>query len=237
MMNTFLITGDQSKALLEFLKAGSIPFDYVRKKNQLVFEKGGSTLAKIRLPISLNSPESYYKSPDDRANYVLIMIRSGVASAGYFEDGENIDHRVFRAYMVRKKQGMSQLKYLKTKGKSRAGSRVRLADTLDFFEKINGRLNEYFESFHVDRIGMSCPVTLIPYFYGSKTPTPFRKEDPRIFKIPKHVQNPTYESLLDVNNYLLKGEISYAAEGKELIDLFLEVMGDIKSQSPDEENW
>ena len=47
--------------------------------------------------------------------------------------------------MVRKKRGVSQIKHLKTKGKSRAGSRVRLAETEEFFENINGRLQDYFE--------------------------------------------------------------------------------------------
>lgn len=237
MTNTLLITEDQSKALLQFLRTQRLVWEYLPAKNQLVFDQEGSTALTFRLPISISSPETYYNVPNDRANYVLLMIRSGIASVGYFEDGENIDHKVFRAYMVRKKQGVSQIKYLKTKGKSRAGSRVRLAETQEFFEGINARLNGYFQTYHVDRVGISCPVTLIPYLYSANIPPPFAKDDARIFKIPKHVQNPTYESLMNINGYLLKGEIKYKEEGQELLTTFLQIINDKKNQPSNDDDW
>lgn len=236
-MNTLLISEDQSKSLLRFLRTHPLELKYLRNKNQLVFDQEGSTILTFRLPISLPSTDILDEIPEDRANYVLLMIRSGIASVGYFEDGENIDHKVFRAYMVRKKQGVSQIKYLKTKGKSRAGSRVRLAETREFFEGINGRLNDYFKKYHVDRIGISCPITLIPYLYGSKLPTPFAKDDPRIFRIPKHVQHPTFDALMEVNGYLLKGEIKYNAEGEELRDILLQAMDNEKKPPSLEDDW
>lgn len=237
MMNTLLISEDQSKDLLQFLLTDPLKWEYAQDKNQLVFDQEGSKTLTFRLPISIASPQTFIENPEDRANYVLLMMRSGIASIGYFEDGENIDHKVFRAYMVRKKQGMSQLKYLKTKGKSRAGSRVRLAETAEFFEQINERLNDYFSEYHVGRIGLSCPVTLIPYLYGSKVPSPFGKDDPRLFKIPKHVQKPTFESLMAINQYLLKGEIKYKEEGKEVLEMLLAALAREKKQSPPEDDW
>lgn len=236
-MNALLITEDQSKSLLQFLSTYPRASEYLPVKNQLVFDQEGSAILTFRLPISISAPQDYNNIPHDRINYVLLMVRSGIASIGYFEDGENIDHKVFRAYMVRKKQGMSQLKYLKTKGKSRAGSRVRLAETEEFFEQINARLNDYFSEYHIDRIGLSCPVTLIPYLYGSKVPTPFGKDDPRIFKIPKHVQHPTFDSLMGINEYLLKGEIKYKEEGKALFNILLHALVDQKDQPSLDDDW
>src|SRR5690606_1132924 len=195
-MKTVLISEAQSKTLLSLPPVMNIELSFNPVKNQVVFYHNQTSLLKFRMPISISSPEAFYNFPEDRANYVLIMIRSGIATVGYFEDGTNIDHKVFRAYMVRKKQGKSQIKYLKTKGKSRAGSRVRLAEALDFFEEINHRLQLYFKVHRIERIGLSCPVTLIPYFYGSKVSTPFAKGDERILKVPKHIQNPTFESLM-----------------------------------------
>src|SRR5690606_20973815 len=173
MMNTLLITEDQSRTLMQLLRKQPKHYEFVAAKNQLVFFHEHTAILTFRLPISMDSPQAFYDYPEDRSNYVLLMIRSGIASVGYFEDGNNMDHKVFRAYMVRKKQGMSQIKYLKTKGKSRAGSRVRLAETVAFFEEINHRLQLYFKVHRIERIGLSCPVTLIPYFYGSKVSTPF----------------------------------------------------------------
>ena len=237
MTNALLITEDQSKTLLQFIRTKPLVWEYIPAKNQLLFDHEGSTTLTFRLPISISSPEAFYDLPYDKASYVLLLIRSGIASVGYFEDGENIDHKVFRAYMVRKKQGMSQIKYLKTKGKSRAGSRVRLAETMEFFEQINERVNEYFDEYPIDRIALSCPITLIPYLYGSKVPTPFAKDDPRIFKIPKHVQHPTFDSLMEINKFLLKGEIKYKEEGKELLSTFVQAMANKNNQSPAEDDW
>lgn len=237
MMKSLLITEAESKTLLRFLSTYPSPSEYLPHKHQLVFDQEGYRALTFRLPLSIHSPEAHHLLPDDRTNYVLIMIRSGIASVGYFENGENIDHKVFRAYMVRKKQGMSQLKYLKTKGKSRAGSRVRLAETQEFFKQINGRLTDYFSEYHIDRIGLSCPITLIPHLYGSKIPTPFDKDDPRIIKIPRHVQNPTYESLMNINEYLLKGEIQYEEEREELLNIFLAAIVPQKNQPSHEDDW
>lgn len=239
-MKSILITEAQSKALLKFLDTYPAPADsadYLPHKHQLVFDREEARQLTFRLPFSIHSPKQPSLLSDDRTNYVLIMIRSGIASVGYFENGENIDHKVFRAYMVRKKQGMSQLKYLKTKGKSRAGSRVRLAETQEFFEQIAARLNDYFQHYHIDRIGLSCPVTLVPHFYGAQPSVPFSKADPRIVKIPKHIQNPTYESLMNINAYLLKGEIKWQEEAAPLLDSFLAAINPQKNQPPDEDDW
>ncbi|HLT06550.1 MAG TPA: hypothetical protein VK014_03430 [Cyclobacteriaceae bacterium] len=235
MMNNLLISEDQSKTLLQFLEKHPLEWRYETRKHRILFEGDDDKLVTFRLPISIPSPGAHYHIPDDRCNYILLMVRSGIASVGYFENGVNIDHKVFRAYMVRKKQGMSQIKYLKTKGKSRAGSRVRLADTREFFEDINTRLALYFDDFHIERIGLSCPATLFPFLFKSKIPTPFEKNDPRILKIPKHIQHPTFEALLDTNAYLLQGELQYKEEG-ELVKQLLQAFATQKKQSQDD-SW
>lgn len=236
-MQTHLISELQSKELLDILLADKINYTYNIRKNELEFYDGPQILLKFRIPISISSPNAYYNFPQDRASYVLILIRSGIASVGYFEDGEVQDHKVIRAYMVRKKQGKSQIKYLKTKGKSRAGSRVRLASSLEFFEKINERLLTYFSRFSIERIGLSCPATLIPYFYGSKNPPPFGKADKKILRIPMHVQNPTYETLEDVNAFMLKGELKYTEEGNSIFQEWTKKLLEGDNIGDDEDNW
>ncbi len=236
-MDTVIISEAQSRKLLDIILRDNISYEPDGKKNQLLFCQNYARVLSFRLPISIVSPEAYYSHPEDRPNYVLIIIRSGIAVSGYFEDGEVMDHKVFRAYMVRKKQGMSQIKYLKTKGKSRAGSRVRLAESLEFFEEINQRLALYFKEQYIERIGLSCPVTLIPYLFGSKTATPFEKGDNRIFKIPQHVQHPTYKSLMATNDFLLKGELKYTKEGEDLLNYFLKNIEIKQPPLPDPDDW
>lgn len=236
-MDTFLLSETQCRELLGLMQADKIDCRFQPKKNELEVYDGFRAALKLRLPISITSPAAFYDFPADRASYVLILIRSGIASVGYFEDGHVQDHKVFRAYMVRKKQGSSQIKYLKTKGKSRAGSRVRLAESLEFFETINERLGIFFREYRVDRIGLSCPVTLLPYLYGSKVPPPFEKGDKRILKIPKHIQNPTYESLLETNRFLLMGELKYPEEGREFFRRLMAKILPLDDGEEEEENW
>ncbi|WP_215226116.1 hypothetical protein [Echinicola shivajiensis] len=236
-MEERLITADECEKIMEKLSTYAFHQEYQPQRNTLILSDGDEKKLQIRLPVYWHSPTDHNKNQLDQTNYVLLMIRSGIASIGYFENGENMDHKVFRAYMVRKKQGKSQIKYLKTKGKSRAGSRVRLAETLVFFEDINERLQYYFNEFRVDKIGLSCATTLIPYLFGSKVATPFEKDDARLFKIPKHIPNPTYEALLDTNDFMLKSEVQFDSSLKELIYGFIEKNSPQSNSNEEEEDW
>lgn len=177
-----------------------------KKKRTITFYgSNDDKIFKIRFAINVDfDQESKKIIPLDFQNHIVLIIKSGIASIAFFENRQLIDHKVFRAYMVRKKQGKSQIKYLKTKGKSRAGSRVRLQETIDFFENINQRLLEYFNEYRIDTIAFSCSQTLIPYLFQSKTLTPFDKKDDRIYKIPKHIDSGTHENLMEVNSQLFE---------------------------------
>jgi hypothetical protein len=124
--------------------------------------------------------------------------------------------------MVRKKQGKSQIKHLKTKGKSRAGSRVRLQETLDFFDNINERLQAYFEDKRVDLIALGCSPTLFPYFFQGKKLPPFEKSDQRILKIPVHIPSATFENLEKAYRSISQTKIWIDEKNKEFVNSFLE---------------
>ncbi|WP_299990755.1 hypothetical protein [uncultured Pontibacter sp.] len=204
-MNRF-IPKDKAAELLRIIQDADCQTIYDPEKHRLaLLGNTNDELAYFRLPITKPAPGT--ENPEVKINYVILLIQSGSCAMGYFENGRCLNHKVFRSYMVRKKQGKSQIKYLKTKGKSRAGSRVRLGETAEFFENINGRLQEYFLQHRIDRIAISCSKTLLPYLYTSSVPTPFDKRDPRLFKIPKHIHTPIYEVLLDANRFLQRGEL------------------------------
>lgn len=218
-MNQFIPKGP-SALLVEHIKNSSFNYRYDYEKHRIILlDETGAEMVLFRLPISLPP----VGEPADRpVHYIILLIQAGNCAIGYFEDEQNLDHKVFRAYMVRKKQGKSQIKYLKTKGKSRAGSRVRLGETAEFFENINGRLQAYFEAYEVDRIAISCSKTLIPYLFSSKVSTPFDKKDERIFRIPRHVHTPIYEVMMDTQKFLLKGELIYEEPQQALVDKLLQ---------------
>lgn len=148
----------------------------------------------LRLPLHLAINEQLVIT-DEWQTAIYLAIASGSAAISIMEGEENLYHTTFGAYMTRKKQGYSQIKYLNKKGKSRAGSRVRLAETLSFFENINSTLQELFDYHEFDRIALSCSVSLIPLLYGSKIPCPFDKQDDRLYKIPLHLPQSNFSNL------------------------------------------
>lgn len=187
----------------------------------VILDETGNERVYFRLPIDFPPPSELSLQEENQVHYVILLIQSGSCAMGYFENGINLDHKVFRAYMVRKKQGKSQVKHLKTKGKSRAGSRVRLGETIEFFENINARLQEYFEEHEIHRIAMSCSKILIPYLFNSKVSTPFEKKDERLFKIPRHIHTPIYDVMMDTHKFLLKGELIYEEAHQAIVDELL----------------
>jgi hypothetical protein len=229
-MNRFL-SQDTSLLLLQHIGHAALPsvYDYEKHRMSLLDENQQEWL-HFRLPIVFAPPGKEVVTKENQVHYIILLIQSGSCATGYFENGINLDHKVFRAYMVRKKQGTSQIKYLKTKGKSRAGSRVRLAETVEFFENINERLQEYFAQHQIDRIAMSCSKTLLPYLFASKVTPPFDKRDPRIFKIPKHIHTPIYEVMLDTHKFLLKGELMYEETYQARVDELLGNLRDVRLQ-------
>ncbi|WP_114784195.1 hypothetical protein [Botryobacter ruber] len=231
-MNRFIAT-EKAAALLHTLQDSGARLAYEYEKHRVVLlDEAGNEQVYFRLPLVLPPPGTP-PAEETPVNYIVLLIQSGSCALGYFENGVNRDHKVFRSYMVRKKQGKSQLKYLKTKGKSRAGSRVRLGETVEFFENINERLQAYFEAHEVHRIAISCSKTLIPYLYGSKVATPFDKNDPRLYKIPKHIHTPIYEVLLDANRFLQRGELIYEENRQALVE---ELLGAAEDEFEDEED-
>ncbi len=238
-MKNILLDNKGIKLYFNYMLSKDIPVSYLPKKRKLLFRNPTSE-QPIGIRLSLNL--SYNETSNELItqsfiNQVFVMIRSGIACCGFFENGELVDHKVFRAYMVRKKQGKSQVKYLKTKGKSRAGSRVRLAETLEFFEAINERLNDYFDSYRVDQIALSCATTLIPYLFGSKVSTPFLKNDPRLIPIPKHIPSPTYEALKETSSFMLKNELQWDEGSDWLIESFQQEENSSNEPGKTSDDW
>lgn len=203
--------------LLSFVKK-YYSFQYDYKKHCIeILDKQNEVDAYIRLPL-------HYKIDDtlgllnDETVVVYLTIEAGNAAVSLRYGEEELYHKTFSAYMTRKKQGMSQIKYLNKKGKSRAGSRVRLASTLEFFETINTKLNELFIKYSVDRVAFSCTPTLLPYLYDSKIETPFDKKDSRLYKIPLHLPQSNYTNLVGVIKKL-KAPVLFYREGFDCVPL------------------
>lgn len=149
--------------------------------------------------------ESYLKTiPDEPAPYAIILMQAGQASLGTFWDGHIEHHKVIRKYMVRKKQGKSQIKHLKTKGKSRAGSRIRLKETTHFFEEIHETLEGWHALEEAEQLFYHCGPTMWGMLFQAKSAT-LQPDDARLRHVPHHVNLPSHEELLRINRIILQG--------------------------------
>lgn len=185
-----------------------------KDKKSLVGEDSEQTkIIEFKFPLSFpvieekESLDEYIdKIEEYPPEYLILLIQAGQAALGYFEEGEMVSHKVIRKYMVRAKQGKLQLAHLKTKGKSKLGSRIRLAQSIEFFEEINEKLQEW-EVEEVKHILYSSSIQLWNALFESKVSSPFEKRDERLYKIPKDVQTPTYEELMKINRFTLQGYV------------------------------
>lgn len=202
------------------------------KKHQLLIEDNQEWLAKIYLPWTMIWSENRSFGVNNDSHYSLALIRAGQAVAGYFHQGILIDHKVFRAYMVRQKQGKSQIKHLKTKGKSRSGSRIRLAETTQFFEDINERLTSYSKQFPIDLWGISCAKTMWPFYFSAAIPPPFSPKAEKLIEVPFHVSQGSFEELKSAGELLLKFHLILSEKGKESLSSILD--GNISSNETDD---
>ncbi len=196
------------------------PHTFDQKKHRIVFETSENQNFYLRLPLPLLFDQQNDFTEDIETPYIICLIQSGSAALAYCEGFHIVEHKVFKAYMVRKKQGESQLKYLKTKGKSKAGSRVRLGNTVHFFEEITEKLGDWLSYFEIEKIALSLNKTLQPYLFNESNHI-LTKDDERIYKIPKHIQEPSFENLLNIHSYLMKVELIYDEEVEKIIENIL----------------
>lgn len=218
--NTQTVQIDQIKPLIDFSKKMNWLLEYDSDKHQLIANSQEDWLFKLFLPwnYQINSNWELIKLPDFHLG--VVAIRSGQAVCAYFHEDELLDHKVFRAYMVRKKQGKSQIKYLNTKGKSRAGSRIRLEETERFFEEINGRLQYYHSTYPIERWGIACSKTLWPYFFQSEISPPFDQQSSSLWQLPVHFNQASFEEIKALGKVLFQGHLLLAEEKQNALANF-----------------
>jgi Bacteroidetes VLRF1 release factor len=151
---------------------------------------------------------SFFETTSAIPNYLILLMEAGAASLGFFEEGELESHKMIRKYMVRQKQGKVQLNHLKTKGKSKLGSRIRIQQSKQFFEEINEKLTEWEVDERTDYIFYNATQLLWNEVFNAKTEPFFKKDDPRLQKINFQTYHAGFEELLRINDVLKNQEIT-----------------------------
>ncbi|MGD1839506.1 MAG: hypothetical protein ACFB0B_01200 [Thermonemataceae bacterium] len=209
---TYSITYENTVALLTQIVCQSYGYEVEKGRSALViYDKAGHKSFAVKLPLPFpaftESLETYIEEVNDPAEpYLMLLIQAGHAALGYFQEEELVLHKTITRYMVRG-NGKAQVTYLKQKGKSKAGSRVRLAQTIDFFEAINDKLLSWAVADECQRILYSAPIHFWNSVFSSKVAPPFKKDDPRLRAIPYDVNIPKMEELERINTLGLLGQV------------------------------
>ncbi|MBI3143197.1 MAG: hypothetical protein HYZ16_10250 [Bacteroidetes bacterium] len=181
------------------------------------FSPLGNKVIKLGLPLvwpalqgheSLDGYMEHGDGPQPGQLSWVLLVRAGEAALGWVIQGKLMKYKVVRKYMVRKKQGKAQVSHLKTKGKSRAGSRIRLAQTEAFFEEINHKLQEWKQQEEPQLIVMGVAPTLKAAWAQHPSARAFEFDDPRLRRVNWTVGLPRENELKKAIWHLDKARLS-----------------------------
>lgn len=144
----------------------------------------------------------------------LMLISSGNAGLAIITNDRIVKHKMVRKYMVRKKQGSSQLKRMATKGKTRGGGKLRLQRSREFFDEIAIKLKEWETLIQsADYIYYHCTPRLWGWLF--KEDLPFKKSDTRLKKIPFTTYKSSLEELKRVIKLITKVKVELFLENNQ----------------------
>ena len=151
--------------------------------------------------------------PESLGTQAVILLQAGAAAIGLWREDECLQHKVIKKYVVRGK-GRAQPTHLKTAGKSRYGSRLRLRNARALLVELNERLCSWRdEEGPFDAVFYSCPVRTWPELWRLEPQPPFSRS--QAIKIPKDVAIPGLNELMRVRRFLSRGCVTIRPLGED----------------------
>lgn len=159
-----------------------------------------------RAPPCVQGPHDYLVwLPERLGLQLVVLLQAGAAAAGVWRDDELLVHKAIKKYVVRG-SGRAQPTHLKTKGKSRYGSRLRLRNARELLVELNERLVAWRRELGAfDQVWYGCPVRTWAELLRTEPPPPFTKEEAQ--HVPRDVDVPTFAELQRVRGFLTWGSI------------------------------
>ena len=125
----------------------------------------------------------------------VLLLRAGSAAMGVFADTECLAHRCSRRYVVRG-NGKAQTTWVRTRGKSRYGSRLRLQNADRLLADVATTTVEWAGWLEAaSLIHWSCPERQWAALHEHEPTMRALRNDPRTRKIAFHVHEPRFEEL------------------------------------------
>lgn len=138
---------------------------------------------------------------------VVLLVRAGAVALGAWLDDEPVVHKALRKYVVRG-NGRAQATHLRTRGKSRYGSRLRLQNWRALLAETNERLRDVWQRHgEPQRVFWSAPVRVWVDLHAATPPPPFARDAQFLQRLPVHVHRPDFEELRRVRAWLEHGRL------------------------------
>jgi hypothetical protein len=174
----------------------------------------GSTLARCTVPLLLppvaagESPMDYAaRLPERIGRQCVLLLQAGAAALGYWDEDDLLHHKAIKKYVVRG-TGKAQPTHLKTKGKSRYGSRLRLQNWRRLLVAVNTRLGEWWQLCGApEQVFTAVNVRVLPELFATDPPPPFARDDATLRRVPRHVHVPDFAELCAVRAFLAGGRV------------------------------
>jgi len=150
--------------------------------------------------------------PSELPRHLVVLLQAGAASLGCFERGEPVATKSFKRYVVRG-NGKAQPTHLKTKGKSRYGSRLRLQNARRQRDETVERLQRLQEEHGpAEAAFVSAPRALWSELLAARPAPPIDPRTTRVVRIPYDLPVPTTEVLLEAYARLQAGRLDVTGD-------------------------
>lgn len=175
--------------------------------------------ARLRVPLGALRVHPGERIGDYRARLqpaherqVVLLLQAGAMAVGYWEGDELLAHKAMRKYVVRG-NGKAQPTHLKTRGKSRYGSRLRLQNWKRLLAATNERLVADWDRFGApERIFYAAPVRVLGDLFDAEPAPPFARDAAELQRVPMHVHAPDFTELRRVRGWLRHGRLELPRE-------------------------
>lgn len=158
--------------------------------------------------LETDTPESWLQRlPDPPGRELIVVLQAGASAVGVFDHqrGDWLNRHVFRRYVIRG-NGKAQPTHLKTKGKSRYGSRLRLQNA----KKLNDETVDWIEQALMQEgpidtvLRAAVDTTWFEFVRQCEALEPFVD---RTHRIPIDVGRPNLDTLEQARRQAHRGEV------------------------------
>jgi len=197
-------------ACAEIFESESLGQDWEPEADRTGF---GNAEWHLRMPLVVPlakdcpSAQQYLQElPHELGRQCVILMQAGAVSIGLFEDGQAVHTKTIKKYVVRG-SGRAQPTHLKTKGKSRYGSRLRLRNAQLLLQESAERLGDWWGLGEpIEQVYVNAPQRLWAEFQGFDLPPALTQKD-SLIRIPLDLPRPTTDLLLRTYRSMEYGRI------------------------------